>query len=124
MFGNEAHFVPVVIKKCRSGQARPDQADCVVRRSPIASALLAGAATAPGPAATAAAGTARAASPAAAATGAAATSAAAPPQGNLVTQLWLCGVLLVEDVERRQADVGNLFLAEEELLTWRSVLGR
>jgi len=87
-------------------------------------ATLAGAATSPGPAAAdTAAGTARATSPTAAATGAAAAAAAAAP-GNHLAELRLCGVLLVEDVERRQADIGQLFFAEEDLLTRRGVLGR
>ena len=34
------------------------------------------------------------------------------------------GVFLVEHIEGRQADVGNLFLTEEELVLWYRVLRR
>src|SRR6516225_8568264 len=121
MFGNEA-FVPAIIKTpVGSNETRPRRL-CRPTK-PDCACPLAGAATSPGPAATTATGTARAAPPAAAATGAATAAAAAPP-GNLVAQLWLRGVLLVEDVECRQADVGKLFLAEEDLLTRRCIRGR
>lgn len=82
----------------------------------------AGAATSDGPAATAttAAATTAAASPAAAAT---AATAAAPP-GNLLARLGFCGVFLVEDVECRQAHVRDFFLAEEDFVTRRCILGQ
>jgi hypothetical protein len=48
------------------------------------------------------------------ATPAAAATATTP--GNLLTKLRRSGVLLVEHIERRQADVGNLFLAKEDCM--------
>ena len=87
---------------------------------------LADAATTPGPAAaTTAAATAAAAAPAATATAAPAAAAApataASPPGELVAELRF-GALLVEDIEGRQADVGKLFLAEENLVVRRDLL--
>ena len=84
---------------------------------------LADAATPPLPAAAAAAATtATAATPAAPATAASTTAATTPP-GNFVTKLRL-SALLVEDIEGRQADVGKLFLAEDDLMIWRGLLRR
>ena len=86
---------------------------------------LADAATAPLPAAAAAAATTAAATtpaaPAAAAT-AASTAAAATPS-DFVAKLRL-SALLVEDIEGRQADVGKLFLAEDDLVIRRGLLRR
>ena len=85
---------------------------------------LADAATPPLPAAAAAAATtATAATPAAPAPSTATATAAATPPGNFVTKLRL-NALLVEDIEGRQADVGKLFLAEDDLMIWRGLLRR
>lgn len=89
------------------------------------SSSLAGAATAsrPTPSATAAATTAAAASPAATATAAPAAATPAAP-GELVAGLGRRSAFLIEHIEGRQADVGNLFLTEEELMLWYRVLRR
>jgi hypothetical protein len=84
---------------------------------------LAGAATSRRPAAAATAATAAAGAPSASAASAAAASAASPPS-HLLTGLGLRGVFLVENVECREADVGELFLTEEDFLTRRGILGR
>src|SRR5262249_40717190 len=81
---------------------------------------LAPAATAPGCAAPPPPPAAAATAPPAAATATATASAAAPaapaaPPGERRVELRLSAVFLVEDVERHQADVGNLFLAERDL---------
>ena len=80
---------------------------------------LAVAATSPGRAATTtAAAAAAAASPAAtaaASTPAATSTPAASPPCELVAKLRL-GALLVEDIEGRQADIGKLFLAEDDFV--------
>ena len=89
---------------------------------------LAVAATSPGQAAAATTAAATgAAAPAAtapntaAATTAAATTAAAP--SDLIAKLRLRG-LFVEDIESRQADVGKLFLAENDFVSGRGLLRR
>jgi hypothetical protein len=76
---------------------------------------LAGAATSPGPAATAA--TAATAAAAAASHGAASAAAATATPGEFFADLGCCGVFLVEDIERRQADVGDFFLTEKARVT-------
>jgi hypothetical protein len=80
--------------------------------------VLADLATSPGQAAAAAA-SATATAPSAAATAASAAasaaSAASAPLCNLFPEVGRAGVLLVEDVERPQADVGDFFLIESEL---------
>ena len=73
------------------------------------------AAGAPGSAAAAAAATATATPATAAATATAATTAATP--GDLNAALGGSRVLFVEDVERRQTDVGDFFLTECYLMT-------
>jgi hypothetical protein len=107
----------IVIRKCRSlakAAGAPGQA---------------AAATAPAAAATAA----TAATSSAAAAAAAAASAAAAPSAATAARILLAGarrwgVFLVEDVERPQADVGDLFLIERDLgrggLPPRCILGR
>jgi hypothetical protein len=87
-------------------------------------ATLAGAATSPRPAAAAATAATTAAAPTAAAAAAATATAATAAPGGLLTKLGRCGVLLVEHIEGRQADVGNLLLAEEELMLCGGVLRR
>jgi hypothetical protein len=56
----------------------------------------------------------------------AATCASAPTTapGRLYGTLERCVVLMVEDVEGRQVDVGNLFLTEEEFVMRRGILRR
>jgi hypothetical protein len=68
------------------------------------------------PAAASAASAASAAASAASAASAAATSAAAT-SGKLLTELERSGVFLVEDIERRQADVRDFFVTESDNLT-------
>jgi hypothetical protein len=53
---------------------------------------------------------------AAAAAAAPAAAAAAPASGQLQAGPTRCGVLLIEDVEGRQTDVGDFFVAEHELV--------
>src|SRR5271169_2053699 len=86
---------------------------------------LAGAATSDRPAAAAAttATTAAAAAPPRAAAAATAPAASTPP-GGLFAGLSRCCVFLVEHIECRQADVGNLFLTEVEFVMRRGVLRR
>jgi hypothetical protein len=85
---------------------------------------LADAATAPLPAAAAAAATAAAATPAApAAPATAASTTAAATPSDFVAELRL-SALRVEDIEGRQADVGKLFLAEDDLVIRRGLLRR
>ena len=97
------------------------------RFCPPGGRCLADAATAPLPAAaTATAATTAAAAPAAPAAAATATAAPAPTTAastpsDLVTKLRL-GTLLVEDIEGRQADVGKLFLAEDDFVSRRGLL--
>jgi hypothetical protein len=81
---------------------------------------LAHAATAPAQAAASTAATARAAPPTASANGASAAAAAAPPHniGNFLTQLRCCCVFFVEDIERRQTDVGDFLLTEKDFVIW------
>jgi len=80
---------------------------------------LADAATSPGPAATAATAAAAAASRGAASAAAAAAAAAATATpGEFFADLGCCGVFLVEDIERRQADVENFFLTQKARVTW------
>jgi hypothetical protein len=83
-------------------------------------AVLAPAATTPGRAAASAAATARAASPTASAAAAPAAAAAAAPAtpGNFLTDLRCRGVFFVEDVERRQTDVGDFLLTEKDFVVW------
>ena len=63
------------------------------------------------------AGTPSAAATAATAAAAAAAATAASPPSHLFTKPRLCGIFLVEDVERPQADVGDLFLANKDFMT-------
>jgi hypothetical protein len=42
----------------------------------------------------------------------------------LLAGLGLRDAFLVEDIECGKADVGELFLTEEDFLTWRGILGR
>ncbi len=103
-------------------QGRPASVTVAVKRSP-----LAGAATSPGPAATSAAATAAAGSPAASATTTAATAstaAASATPGKFFAYARCRGVFLVEDVERRQADVGNLLLTEKDFVMRQGILRR
>ena len=93
----------------------PQLADAA--RSPRQAAAAAAATTA---AAAAAAASAAPAAPAASA--AAATSAAT--SGNLFTEPRRAGVLLVENEERSQADVGDLLLGEGKSRARRGVLRR
>jgi hypothetical protein len=82
----------------------------------------------PGPAATSAASAAAAAeatSPAASAAAASAAAASAPAAGSdLLAELSLCGIFLVKDVERRQADVRNFLVTEKDFVSWGGVLRR
>src|SRR5262249_39357622 len=66
-------------------------------------------------AAPAAAAAAPAASPAASTAAASAATTSATP-GDFPPELRLCGIFLVEDVERRQADVRDFLLAKKELM--------
>jgi hypothetical protein len=81
---------------------------------------LADAATAPAQAAASAAATTRAAPPTTSAGAASAAAAAAPPHniGNFLTHLRCCGVFSVEDIERRQTDVGDFLLTEKDFVIW------
>jgi hypothetical protein len=73
----------------------------------------------------AAASTAGAPSPAASAAAAsAAAAAAAATLGDFIAKLGLCGVFLVEDVERPQTDVGDFLLTEIDFVTRGGILGR
>ena len=81
---------------------------------------LADGATSPAPAAPATTAAA-AASPAAAAPDSTAAATATAPPSDLLANLML-RTLLVEDVEGRQADVGNLFLAENDFVVRRGLL--
>jgi len=85
---------------------------------------LAQPAASPGRAATAVAPAATTASPPAPAATGASTAPTAPVVGRLYASLERCVVLLVEDVEGRQADVGNFFLTEEEFVMRCGVLHR
>jgi hypothetical protein len=84
------------------------------------------AATSPASATTAA--TARAASPTASASAeaasAAVTSTSAAPSNFFKSNKRCRGVFLVEDVERRQTDIGNFFFTEEEFVMRCCVLHR
>jgi hypothetical protein len=72
---------------------------------------------APGQAAASAAAAAAAASPAASTTTAAASATSAPPPlSDFLAELRLCGIFLVEDVERRQADVRDFLVAKKEFM--------
>src|SRR5580692_10376412 len=100
-------------RQCR---ARPMMISVVVAsRKPAGSAE---AASAPRSAATAAATTATATTATAAATATATATATAPR--DLRAALGRRGVLLVEHVERRQADVGDFFNAKHLLMIERS----
>ena len=92
----------------------PQLADAA--RSPRQAAAATTATTAT-TAATSGAATATSAAPAAAATSAAAT-------GHLLTEPRCAGILLVENEERSQADVGDLLLAESESRARRGILRR
>ena len=92
--------------------------------SSTAGSVLAKAASPPGKAAAAttpsASTTAATASSAAAATAAATASSEAAAAARELDPASGFGVLLVEDIESRQADVGNLFLAEHDLvIEWK-----
>ncbi len=88
---------------------------------------LADGATAPRQAATATAAAAATAATSAAASAASATSAAAAASaatsGHLFTER-RPEILLVEDIERAEADIGDLFLGEGEPRARRGILGR
>ena len=102
-----------------SSKARPSRSasvNVVGKRS-----RLADAATSDRPAAAATAA-ACAASEAASAAPAAATASAAP--SKFFAELGLCGVLLVEDIERRQAHVGDFLLTESDDLRRHRILRR
>jgi hypothetical protein len=91
---------------------RPSHAPSPRKRSELAPT-----ATAPGPAAASAAATARTTSPTTSARAAPAAAAAAPPPiGNFFTDLRCRGVFLVEDVERRQTDVGDFLFTEKDFV--------
>jgi hypothetical protein len=85
---------------------------------------LAHAAASPGQATTAAAPAATTASPPAPAATCTSTAPTTPVVGRLYASLERCVVLLVEDVEGRQADVGDFFLTEEEFVMRCGVLHR
>jgi hypothetical protein len=51
-----------------------------------------------------------------------AAAATATTPGSFLNEPWSSGVLFVEHIERRQADVGNLFLAKKDRVTRRAVL--
>src|SRR6476660_7547238 len=92
----------------------PQLADAARSPRPATAATTATTATT---AATSGAATATSAAPAAAATSAAAT-------GHLLTEPRCAGILLVENEERSQADVGDLLLAESESRARRGILRR
>jgi hypothetical protein len=94
---------------------------------PSALSRLADAAASPGQAATAAtpaATTATTASPTAPAATCASTAPTTSPVSRLYATPKRCVILIVEDVEGRQVDVGNFFLTEEELVMRCGVLHR
>ena len=70
-----------------------------------------------GPTSLRASGLASAASPATASAASPATAPAASPPGKFFADLGRSGVLLVEDIERRQADVRELLLTESDFVT-------
>jgi hypothetical protein len=77
---------------------------------------LTDAAITPGPAAAAAAAAATAtASPAASAATSAAATSTTP--GDFFAELMCCSVFLVEDIERRQADVRDFLLTEKDFVS-------
>jgi hypothetical protein len=86
---------------------------------------LTGVATTPGPtprdSAAAAGSAACTTAPAAAAAAASATAATAPPSESFA-HLRFCDVFFVEDIERRQAHVGNLLLPENDFMGRREIL--
>jgi hypothetical protein len=57
-----------------------------------------------------------------AATTASAATAAPSPPSEFLTELGLRGVFLVEDIESRQAHVGDFFLAEKDFVRRREIL--
>jgi hypothetical protein len=86
---------------------------------------LAPAATSPASATTAAAPASTTASPTAPAAAAPAATAPAPAApGKFFAKLRRCSVFFVEGVKRRQTDVRNFFLTEEEFVMSRGVLHR
>jgi hypothetical protein len=96
------------------------------RQSPNSSASqsrLAPAAISPASTATAATPASTTGSPPAPA-GTCASAPTTPPVGRLYASLERCVVLMVEDVEGRQVDVGNFFLTEEELVMRSGILHR
>jgi hypothetical protein len=84
---------------------------------------LAPAAASPAGAATAATPASTTASPPAPAATCASTAPTTPP-GRLYASLERCVVLIVEDVEGRQVDVGNFFLTEEQFVMRCGILHR
>src|SRR5689334_14371425 len=93
---------------CRTGRKALLQSNSI---NPLESGLTNPTAT-PGPAAASATS---AASPAASTTTPAASAAsAAAPLSDFLAELRLCGIFLVEGVERRQADVRDFLVAKEE----------
>ena len=82
-----------------------------LRASGLASAASPATASAASPA------TASAASPATASAASPATAPAASPPGNFFADFRCSGVLLVEDIERRQADVRDFLLTESDFVT-------
>jgi hypothetical protein len=80
---------------------------------------LTDAAITPGPAAAAAAAAATATAATASPAASAATSAAATSTtpGDFFAELMCCSVFLVEDIERRQADVRDFLLTEKDFVS-------
>ena len=99
---------PAIESTCANSAARSlSSADAATSPREAAAAAATGAAT-------------TATAPATAATTAAST--AASPPGELLAQLGLCSVFFIENIEGRQAHVGDFFLTEEDLVRRREIL--
>jgi hypothetical protein len=100
-----------------SRPSSPAGVNATAKRSRLADAATSPRETAAATAAT----TATAATAPAASTASAATAAPSPPS-EFLAELGLRGVFLVEDIESRQAHVGNFFLAEKDFVRRREIL--
>jgi hypothetical protein len=114
-----------MVPQIRRGRVKQDPALIRIALRRLNAFGLTHAAVAPGPAATSAASAAPATSPAAAAAAAAAAPASAPAApGDFFANLRGCSIFLVEDVERRQAHVGDFLVADKDFVIWGGVLRR
>ena len=119
----KAKCVLAALQPTHDGRVEPDR----TRPCRYRPAILADAARTPRQAAAAATATPAAAATSGAATATSAASAAAATSaatGHLLTEPRSAGVLLVENEERSQADVGDLLLAESKSRARRGILRR